>query len=326
MTLVDEILDRWPLRAMCSRLGIELPARDGVKFASPFRPDRTPSCDIYRETICDYSQAKYYDSIACFAEHHGLSNKEAIHRLAAELPGRSSQDYSHRPTPPAPTRPASAEKPRHPLVIPPLRYSTAEAHAVAAQRGLSPAGTEFAGAVLDILGFAEVGGFPCWVLRDGHRQIAEARRMDGQPFPAIGSLGERKSHTLRGSRKSWPIGLAPKPGLPPDLPIVLCEGGPDLLAACDVLFAATREFIPVTMLGAGGSIDPAALPLFAGRDVKILAHPDDAGINAATRWKRQLRAAGARPVIMQLRDGDLNDLVTRVGAQEVAETLGFREF
>ena len=58
-----------------------------------------------------------------------------------------------------------------------------------------------------VLRFGTVCGFPCWIVTDESQKVAEARRMDGLMFPAWGSLGERKAHTLRGSSKAWPAGL-----------------------------------------------------------------------------------------------------------------------
>jgi len=187
---------------------------------------------------------------------------------------------------------------------------------------LSPHSTEMAGVFLGTLGFASVAGFHCWILTDGKGKVAEARRMDGKPFPAVGSLGERKSHTLRGSCKSWPLGMTPKvKRVPCNVPVVIVEGGPDYLAACDLLAVVERDFVPVTMLGAGQAIHAAALPFFKGRGVLILAHPDEAGAEAAKRWKLQLDKAGAKVRALQLEGGDLNDLVKLHGAAAVAQEV-----
>ena len=307
MTTCDRILARWPLRAMAARLGLELP-RDGVKFRSPFRPDHTPSCTIHRETIRDWSTGEHFDAIRMFAEKKALTNREAIRQLAAELPDRA------RPR---------ASRERGELTIPPLAWDHARAARLAEQRGLGLGGVHLAGAVLGTLGFGQVLDFDCWVLRDASERLAEARRMDGEKFPACGPLGERKSHTLRGSLKSWPLGLSVKPGpIAPERPVVLVEGGPDYLAACDLLFAVAtveREFLPVAMLGAAQRIQEDALPFFRGRRVTILAHPDESGLRAAQRWCGQLREA--KVLVIQLGGGDLNDLVAQRGAASVLEDL-----
>lgn len=308
MSTVDQIIQRWPLRSMCVRLNIEIPERG--KFRSPFRPDNNPSCEVWKETIRDRSTGESYDSIRCFAEVKGLSNSDAIKALAAELPGRES-------------RPKQTPTPKSELAIPLVKHSKEELIQLAELRGIGLAGTEVAAIFLGTLGFADVAGFPCWIVSDGSKRIAEARRMDGKPFPAIGSLAERKSHTLKGSCKAWPLGIMPPKvkGIPADAPVVLVEGMPDYISACDVLSKAERDFLPVAMLGASQSIHADALPFFKGRDVLILGHPDQAGLDAARKWSAQLREAGARPRARQLDGGDLNDLVTRHGAEAVAKGL-----
>ena len=290
---------------MLARLGIDTPPRG--KFPSPFRPDNNPSCEIYKDMVHDWSTGKYYDSIAVFAEMKGLSNSDAIKQLAAELPGRV---------------PKIPEK-QHTLEIPPLHFDAEKAKVVAKSRGLSPLSTEVAGVTLGTMGFANVGGYPCWLLSDGSNHVAEARRIDSKVFPAYKGLGERKGHTLRGSKKSWPVGLKPRKGrIADDHKIVLVEGGPDYLAACDLFAVTDREFLPVAMLGAMRcSIHPDALRIMKGREVLILAHPDLAGIDAAKDWRSQLLDAGAKVCLKQLSGGDLNDLVAREGAEVIAKEV-----
>ena len=305
MTTVDAILERWPLQAMLGRLQITVPTRG--KFRSPFRPDNNPSCEIYRDTIKDRSSGETYDAIQCFAEAKGLSNSDAIKTLAAELPGRGPKvlPIGNKPT----------------LTLPQLHYTQAEARALATLRGLGVEGPEMAGAIYGTLGFGTVAGFDCWILSDKSRKLAEARRLDGKMFPAIGNLGERKSHTLKGSCKSWPLGMSIKVSVPAGFPVVIVEGSPDYLAACEIAFHAKREFLPVAMLGASQAIHPDALEWFKGRDVLILAHPDAAGLASAKKWAGQLKQAGANPIGRQLEGGDLCDLVKLHGGKAVAALL-----
>jgi hypothetical protein len=303
MSTVDAILERWPLGTMLARLSISVPQKG--KFRSPFRPDNNPSCEILGEKIRDWTTGQNFDAIGCFAEAKGLSNSDAIRALAAELPGR-------QPKPSAPSKPEG-------LKLPALRYSPEEAAAVAKSRGLGVESVEMAGAIYGTLSFGLVGSFNCWVLSDENLKLAEARRMSGKPFPAVGSLSERKSHTLKGSCKAWPLGTKIKVSVPGGLTVVLVEGGPDYLAACELAVHAKREFLPVAMLGASQSIHAAALPFFKGRDVLILAHPDEAGRAAAIRWAAQLKQAGATPRANQLTGGDLNDLVASYGGPRTAE-------
>ena len=305
MSTVDDILGRWPIHSMLARVGIDVPAKG--KFISPFRPDCNPSCEVYKESIHDWSTGKYYDSIDVYAESKGLSNAEAIKQLAAELPGRT----------PKPTVEQLS------LKIPPQHYDAEKAVAVAKSRGLSPRSTEVAGVTLGTLGFARVAGHDCWLLSDESNLVAEARRIDKGLFPAFKHLGERKSHALRGSRKSWPVGLKPRKGkVSADHKIVLVEGAPDYLAACDLFAVAEREFLPAAMLGATPQpIHPDALDIMKNREVLILAHPDSAGAEGAKCWRSQLTDVGASVRLMQLSGGDLNDLVSREGAEVIAKEV-----
>ena len=142
--------------------------------------------------------------------------------------------------------------------------------------------------------------------------------MDGKPFPPFGDIGERKAHTIKGSRQGWPVGIEEANAFPF---LMLMEGGPDLLAAFDFIAAAGRaaEFAPVAMLGATNRIPPETLPLFRGKRIRIYPHNDPAGRDAASRWVWELEIEGqAGPVdIFTLAGhrqpngspvGDLNDV------------------
>jgi hypothetical protein len=101
----------------------------------------------------------------------------------------------------------------------------------------------------------------------------------------------------------------------------LVEGGPDYLAACDVAWHSSKAFLPVAMLGSKSKIHADALQFFAGREVLILAHPDESGVEGAKTWCNQLRRVNARPGVKKLMGGDLNDLVKKDGAEAVADGL-----
>lgn len=163
---------------------------------------------------------------------------------------------------------------------------------------------------------------PAWIVTDGERVNAQARRMDGQPWPGI----KAKAQTLPGSRAAWPIGARESLALPC---VLLCEGGTDLLSAHHWIHAHQREVdvAAVAMLGASNSIHADALPLFAGKRIRIMAHTDEAGHAAAIRWKAQLDSVGARVDAadfagLLMADGtpakDLNDL-TRIDPKQTHE-------
>jgi len=111
--------------------------------------------------------------------------------------------------------------------------------------------------------------------------------------------------------------------------ILFCEGGPDLLAAVHFIVMAGRaaEVAPVAMLGAGQRIHLDALPLFAGKRIRIYAHADEPGRKAAKTWAAQLATVGARVDAVdsggyRMKDGrtsgDLNDL-TQIHPDDAGE-------
>jgi hypothetical protein len=126
-----------------------------------------------------------------------------------------------------------------------------------------------------------------WFIHDASQRVIQARRLDGRPW-AQGV----KAWTLPGSQAAWPVGI----GEARDFAnVALCEGGPDLLAACAFILAESRErnVAPVTMLGGCARIHADAVPMFAGKRIRIFAHLDETGDTAANRWAEQLAAAGA---------------------------------
>jgi hypothetical protein len=304
MDTVDAIKERWPLLAMCTLCGLNIPLKG--KFRSPFREDRNPSCEVRGQRIKDWSTCQSFDAIDVFAMVNKISVAEAISRLNT--------------APVAKQREISTQK--QDLTPPRLCYCENKAADLAKLRGLSLFGIQFAGISLGTLSFGRVANQDCWVLSDGRNRNVEARRMDGKIFQKCGYLNERKSHTLKGSKKGYLIGIAPPnvKRIPANLPFLLVEGGPDYLAACEIVSIKERQFLPVAMLGTG-QICADVLPFFKGRSGKILAHPDEAGLDAGMRWKNQLKLAGAIPELIQLEGGDLNDLVSKYGVQAIEKDL-----
>lgn len=87
---------------------------------------------------------------------------------------------------------------------------------------------------------------------------AEGRRLNRKPYPALTiegkvCLGERKAHTLRGSRKDWPVGILPAKEYRQSVEaFMLVEGGPDYLAALHLELQQKRTgILPVAILGRG---------------------------------------------------------------------------
>lgn len=272
-----------------ARLG--LPGQARVSCRSPFRPERQPSFSIYDQgrRWKDHGTGEGGDAIDFLARACHLDPAEATRRFLALAGVPVGENF-----PPAARRSTgSHSRPAATLQLPTLhRGSAAELQAVARRRHLSPQAVALAQS-LRTLAFGSVCGHKCWILGDEAGRLAEARRLDGRPFPAQGPLGERKAHTLRGSRKDWPCGTAVLRRHPGFRSLMLVEGGPDYLAALHLLLALDRwDILPIALLGrsTGTRLCPQALALLAGRRVRLYPHADaDAGgLRAAQGWAQQL--------------------------------------
>lgn len=294
------------------RLG--LPGEPKPACRSPFREDRNPSFAIFDDGCRwkDHGTGEAGDVIDFLARACNVDNAEATRRFAA----MSGSGAPAQAPPPARSKPGDGPK------LPTLRKgSVSEIDALAKMRRLHFDAVSLAVSG-DALRFADVCGFPSWILLDDSRKIAEARRLDGRQYPAIGDLAQRKAHTIKGSSKSWPCGVAmlarPRPKF---RAVLVVEGGADFLAALH--FAITRDVWdvwPVAVLGRGAAsrIDPQALELLRGHRIRIYPHsdPDGGGVARAAVWFHQLRAVGCDVDYftfegMTRRDGkpvsDLND-------------------
>jgi hypothetical protein len=308
-----------PLQAAKERLTIpelwamlNLPGKPGRSCRSPFREDRHASFSVHSDGLrwLDFATGEGGDAIDFLARALSRSNEDACRKLI-ELAGVPPQ-IPHLPR--RGERKADVKESID-LELPPLLgYSKELAQRVAESRCLKITAVEFAALWLKTLVFGWVCEEECWILTDASKRSAEARRIDGKPFVAIGTLGERKSHSLRGSTKSWPTGLLL--GGFGELwlrgqckKILLIEGGPDYLAACQLIAESGENVLPVAMLGASATICQDALTYFAGRHITIVGHPDEAGRGAAMRWAQQIQAAGGLVRPIRLIKGDLCDIV-----------------
>lgn len=301
------------------RLG--LPGAPGKSCRSPFRADRTPSFSVHSEGQLwkDFGTGEGGDVIDFIACACGLESQEATRRFLA-IAGVPV-------TVPSPRAQGSSSDT---LKLPALRRgSMREIEAVAQSRRLRVDAVSLARS-LPTLAFADVCGYPCWILTDAARRIAEARRIDGKPFPPTGTLGERKAHTLKGSSKAWPAGVAVLRTLSSFRALMIVEGGPDYLAALHFACASEKwDVLPVAMLGrsAGMQMNAEALALMCGRRVRIYPHADadGGGVTCARVWAEQLHAHGCNVDLydfrgLMRRDGravkDLNDAAVIAPAQE----------
>lgn len=306
---------------------LALPGDPAKSCRCPWRDDRKASLSVYDDgrRWKDFSTGESGDVGDFVSKATGWSAKDSLQWCRERAAINFEAEY--RPRADQPHNNGGTKKA---LVLPP--HSPGDPtlwKTLADLRKISVPAIEHA-ANLGVLVFGQVCGSPCWILHEPG-VIAEARRLDGQPFSAIGKLSERKAHTLAGSRKDWPIGTRLLTGT--SGPVVVVEGGPDWLAALHFILEFERtDVLPVAMMGRTNHISPAALPFFEGRRVRILPHcdPDGGGLEAARRWGQQLREI-AGPVDGFVLDGlsqadnsqvsDLNDAVL-IKAEERAKLEG----
>lgn len=299
---------------------LELPGEPGKCCASPFRPDKKPSFSVFRDgqrfrdhasgeggSVLDFIQLALklpLDGALQWAREQCGGGAVVLPQATASCPSR----YGKQATPGT-----AKVKPSPPL----RRGSVAELQTLAALRGF-PVITLAEAQSAGLLAFAEVWGRVAWLVCDPGGRIAEGRRLDGLPWEPYGSMPARKCHAW-GGQKNWPVNLEQAARCPK---LAMVEGGPDALAALEFI---RREGVAdtvgvVAMLGAANTrFDPAALPFFRGKTVRLFPHADGAGLTAAREWARVLVEAGATGVDafdlsgLECRDGrpgkDLCDLL-----------------
>lgn len=280
---------------------------------SPFRKEEKPSFSVYAggRRWKDFGTDESGDVIDFVARSLQVPLKEATRFFISLATGQSSMVNT------APMRPARSDRERKALeeeeraqkrLAWAFRDGTPEEmEESAGSRSLSPEAIEL-GVMLGTVKFTTCCGYRSWVLTDNARVCAEARRVGGEPFPAFGKHGPRKAHSLPGSCKSWLVGSAILPRLPQIQKLVLCEGGPDYLAALEFIAlkvdglkntpAGRMDTLPVALLGrsAGNVIHPGSLSMVKGMQVRIFAHADrdGGGMVSANAWARQLHQAGCK--------------------------------
>ncbi|MBK8091517.1 MAG: hypothetical protein IPK32_05875 [Verrucomicrobiaceae bacterium] len=303
----------------------------------PYRADKSPSGSVYADGLLmfDHATGETLDAPAILAKVEGLSPQDAC-RLFIELARirpEECDDDRHRARMPAQrppeTLPPLSAKPELPAL-----HAPRDGHlrAIARIRGLDLAALEMA-VSRGLLWVCQWHGLACWAVTDVARWLCQVRRLDGKPFTRQDG-STFKAWTLPKCCARWPLGIGEAVELsaggsgypePPQL-IAICEGGPDMLAVLHLAHAlgCADRVAPVAMLGASTRIVADALPLFAGKRVRIFPHADAAhedgkapGLEAAARWQDQLTAAGADVDVFDLAgipgaDGvlckDLNDL------------------
>lgn len=288
---IDRLRASTPLPTLLRKMGLGRYAKSSCK--SPLRPDEKPSWGIYqrdgRWRWKDHGTGEGGDELDFLAAYHRADSRcdldcllnrwEEIARQPDSEPQKLPVNQREKPT----GRPdCSSCRPGTPGELEQLcrlRGFGLESMQWAQNRG--------------VLHFGTVMGHTCFGVTDTSRQLLEWRRLDGQPFPACGDLAERKSHTVRGSRKDRPVGVLEAQRASS---ILMVEGLPDFLAAHTVIWREGQlsHWAPVGMMGASCQIDPEALELFRGKHVMIVPHLDEAGLKGAIRRQVQLKNVAAK--------------------------------
>lgn len=324
----EEARERLRIPELWRRFGLRGAPAKSCK--SPFRDDRNPSFSVSADCTLwnDFATGEGGDAIDFLARLTGagaFTRVGAFVELAASIYGdpeplkiaagaSSRRGKARIPEPDDDALGAALGAAHEP--------EPDDCHRIAAIRGLDPIAVWTAGRIGTLL-VGSIGGFACWILTDCRRRLAEARRISGELFPASGSLAERKAHTLKGSRKDWPVGISPRlTGHERIKKILLVEGGPDYLAAMHIIARGGADCLPVAILGAAcADLHPDALTLFRRRRVRIVAHN---GASAAGAWFACLSERGCTVDVVEPRAAgakDLNDLVRLKPPEEITEIL-----
>jgi len=274
------------------RLGLERYAKSSCP--SPFRPDEHASWGIFQHNgrwlFKDFATGECGDEIAFLAQYYKLDNQRAFLKLLDRYQEVANRN-DNQPAVTLPAEPPSVEVPD--LAF--LENGTEEQiQKLSELRHISLPGLQYA-AERGHLRFGQWRSHEVFGVVDESELLGEIRRLDGLEFPGFGSFPSHKSHTLKHSRKNWPLGI-----LDAEIctGIALVEGLPDFLAVHQFIVEADlrRKVGAVAMLTSSCDISADALPRFAGKNIRIFPHQDQPGIDAAERWQRQLIHAGAEHV------------------------------
>jgi hypothetical protein len=348
---LDAIRERLPMLTVCEREGMEF-KRQGNNMVGPCWTCISPrGFTVHGETPhrahC-YSCGWGGDIFAFWKERRGLSSfPKAVAELAGLCgigPSVSGVEFKHEKVVRKARTLAESGKP----VMPELRKLNArEKRELAELRGLTVEGLEAAEdfarlwfsyyPVNKMTGAETASSVDSWCVTDPERWVAQWRRLDGELKD--GKMRGKPYHSADGApslstrNTPWPLGAAQ---MATYRAVALVEGGADMLAAYTALQAVGRldDVAVVCILGGANNIAPEALPLFAGKRVRIFAdndppreHPRRKGLiirtgwETAAKWQMQLEEAKAASVdvvdfsSVPVPEGqpelkDLNDLVS----------------
>ena len=337
-TAIWQSKSREQLDAAKSRLSIAdawnalgLPGEPRRTCCSPFREDRHPSFSIFADGRGwkDFATGEAGDVVSFVKSATGSTDAEAIRRVL-ELAGGIASPVALAPRH-GPTKPILA--PYDGLAGLDLQPPTIHEVLALAELRHWPtfAGLELA-ARRGLLRCADVKHWGdthrAWIFTDAARYSAQARRLDGEPWPGDGHTF--KSKTLRADA-DHPPGLADIVACDRRA-VLICEGEPDALAALLLAWAGdiADQVGVVCLAGASKPLPPAVLDTLRGRRCRVIRQTDPAGHKAALAWAESIHAAGIAVDLANLdgltrADGtpskDVADLLTRRADLETLEPI-----
>lgn len=281
-----------PMPELLKRLGLGQYAKPSC--SSPFRSDHHASWGIFEKSgrwmFKDHATGEVGDEISILSKVNQLDPQQDFYQLLTLY-----RDIAQQKCPSAPSiYPQKAATKGNPdrTGFGPGAYKQLEA--LSNLRGITLDGLQLA-QDRGVLIFGAWQGMEVYGVTDQSGRALEIRRLDGQVFPEYGCLAERKCHAIKGSQKSWPVGIYEANGC--DF-LAIAEGVPDFLALHQYVIqeGVIGKVGPVGMLSGSSLVHPDALVHFRGKHVRIFPHLDSAGIRAAGLWQEQLKAAGASAV------------------------------
>jgi len=161
----------------------EPPTRDGVKFCSPLRPDRHPSCSFDNDCklMSDWSTGQHYDAIKFLGEALGLQNGEATKRFLEIANGHQLSPSEHivpqtaKRTEPRPRPDLSAIKP----------CSESDLEQIAKLRSIPVTGLRLARGRKLLFRYPDLHHGPCWLITDDARRNAILPQARWCVFPVL---------------------------------------------------------------------------------------------------------------------------------------------
>jgi len=270
-----------------------LPGEPRRTCCSPFREDRHPSFSIFADGRGwkDFATGEAGDVVSFVKCATAGTDAEAIRRVL-ELAGGIASPVELAPRQ-GPAKPVPApydgltgldlQPPtlREVMALAELRHwPTFAGLELAARRGLLRCA--------DVKHWGDT--HRAWIFTDAARYSAQARRLDGEPWPGDGHTF--KSKTLRADA-DHPPGLADIVACDRRA-VLICEGEPDALATLLLAWAGdiADKVGVVCLAGASKPLPPAVLEKLIGRRCRVLRQTDPAGHKAALAWAESIHAAG----------------------------------